>query len=58
VVDRIWETDFVGLGTTYRRDDPRVLYLIPTSQQYPDLRAQLEQMEREGALSFIEEIGV
>jgi hypothetical protein len=57
VVNRIWETDFVGLGTAYRRGDPRLLYVIPTSQNYPDLRKQLEQMQRDGALSFTEETG-
>lgn len=54
LVDLLCNSKFVGLSTTERGDNPRVLYLRPTLDKYKVLKAQLEELEREGALSFIE----
>jgi hypothetical protein len=55
LIELMLQTEFVGLGVSCRREDPRVLYVEPSSEQYRDLKAQLEELEREGALSFVEE---
>jgi hypothetical protein len=56
LVEMMRDSEFVGLSEVSRQgEDPRVLYLQPTAEQYPDLKAQLQELEQEGALSFIEE---
>jgi hypothetical protein len=55
LVEMMCETEFVGLSPTRRGKDPRVVYLQPSVEQYGDLKAQLAELEREGALSFVEE---
>lgn len=56
MVDGFLQSDFVGLGTVYKRDDPRVLYVRPKPECQELLIEQLTVWEREGALSFVEEI--
>lgn len=56
LIDSMVESEFLGLGTAYRRDDLRVLYVQPDSERYLVLKEQLDVWEREGACSFVEEL--
>jgi hypothetical protein len=49
------ESGFGGFGTIYRGDDQRVLFLRPFTDSYKILKAQLEVLEKEGDLKFVEE---
>ena len=55
MVEGFLQSDFVGLGTVYRRDDQRVLYVRPKPECQSLLIEQLSVWEREGMLSFVEE---
>jgi hypothetical protein len=56
LIDGAWQAgDFLGLGSVYRQDDPRVLYVRPLPDSYLVLKEQLESMEKEGALTFVEQ---
>ena len=56
LVHMLRDTEFVGLSAAYSDENPRVLYLKPTIEQHAELKAQLQELEREGALSFVEEL--
>lgn len=56
LVSAMLTSEFVGLCNSVQAgDDPRVLHLRPTMHEYPTLKQQLEELEGEGALTFIEE---
>lgn len=55
MVDGFLQSEFIGLGTVYRRDDQRVLYVRPKPDCQSLLIEQLSIWEREGMLSFVEE---
>jgi hypothetical protein len=66
LVERMCETEFVGLSKVDQRDeDPRVLYLEPSVEQYQDLKVQLEDSSAKahsplpnGQATMFSEIGV
>lgn len=55
LIELMVQSEFVGLGVSHHGQDQRVLYVQPSPERYRDLKAQLEELEREGALSFVEE---
>ena len=56
LVEVLFVSKFAGLSYAQQGDSPRVLYLRPSFEQYKTVKAQLEELEREGALSFVEQL--
>ena len=54
LVEALRATAMVGLAETSAEDNPRVLYLNPPAEKYAALKAQLEELQKEGALSYVE----
>ena len=48
-------TDFMGLGKTYRIDDPNVVVLRPFRDRYETAIATLEEMKERGILTFVQQ---
>lgn len=56
MVKDLCESEFMGLCMRCKASkDPRVLHLSPTSREYRLLKSQLEDLQRQGALSFAEQ---
>jgi hypothetical protein len=56
MVKELCESEFMGLCNRCKASkNPRVLHLSPTSREYRVLKSQLEELQREGALSFAEQ---
>lgn len=51
-----YDTEFLGLcGLCKTTENPRVLLLWPTKDEYRSLKISLDELDSEGALSFVEE---
>jgi hypothetical protein len=58
LISEMLASEFVGLCKSVAAGaGPRIVLLRPTEQEYPALRAQLEQLKSEGGLSFAEQPG-
>jgi hypothetical protein len=56
LVDSLLGNNFLGLGSAYRHEDPRVMYVRPIPECYPVLIEQLTAWQREGRLSYSEDV--
>jgi hypothetical protein len=54
-VERMLNSDFIGLGKTYGLGNPRALVLRPFQDMYETARVTLEELRDHGALTFVEE---
>jgi hypothetical protein len=55
MVKDLCESEFMGLcAKTQRTGESKVVILLPTPHEHRTLKLQLEELEREGALSFSE----
>jgi hypothetical protein len=56
LVENLRESEFMGLCASVQPgSDPKSLHLLPTSHEYHVLKLQLQELENEGALTFVEE---
>jgi hypothetical protein len=55
MIDGLLESDFIGMGTVYRRDERRVLFVRPNMNAYQILIEQLTAWKEDGLLTFVEE---
>jgi hypothetical protein len=53
-VDGMLTTDFMGIGKTYRLDNPHTVSLRPFPELYEVAIATLEEMREFGILTFVE----
>jgi hypothetical protein len=57
LVDSLLGNNFLGLGSSaYRHEDRRVIYVRPNPECYSVLIEQLNTWEREGRLSYEEQV--
>jgi hypothetical protein len=58
LISEMLASGFVGLCKSAKLGaGPRIVLLQPTEQEYPALKAQLEELKGEGALTFTEKAG-
>lgn len=50
------ESNFGGFGVTYQGDEERILYVKPHAATCDVFKRQLREMEKDGQLSFKEEL--
>lgn len=56
MVRDLCEAEFMGLCKVCKAtEDPRVIFLYPSSHEYTALKLQLAELDSENALSFIEQ---
>ena len=53
-VDGMLESDFMGIGKTYRANHPRVVILKPFRDAYEVALATLNELKEHGALTFVQ----
>ncbi len=58
MVSRMLESEFMGLCASLARgEDVRTLVLQPTAHEYRVVKAELQSLQEQGALSFSESAG-
>jgi len=58
LISEMLASGFVGLcKSVHAGAGPRILLLRPTAQEYPAVKAQLEELKSEGGLTFVEQAG-
>ena len=54
LVEALRATALGGVAEASGEDNPRIIYLNPSTDNYAALKAQLEELQKEGALSYVE----